>query len=71
MSNEQLEPARQPAMPQQLVELKMSTATWLMVVAVLMNYPLPGRLEGMRRWAADQIIRELLVASNYAEDTED
>jgi len=60
----------QAAMRNELVQIEFSTATWLMIQAVLRGWHPPIATDRNRVWAADHINRKLSEHHGYAEHDE-
>lgn len=71
MADPQIRTVTTPAMAQQLVEIQFSTATWLVILASLRGLPGTETHTRIKTWAAEHIVRELLVATGYAIDDDD
>lgn len=58
------------ALDNRLIRLEFSTATWIMIAAVLHERKPVDATISNRRWAADHILFSLLEAHGYAEPSE-
>ena len=71
MAEPQIRHVSTPAMQQELMPITFSTKTWLTIYAVLKGHATNGNLAGMRTWAADHIMHQILVRHEMIDEVDD